>query len=82
MATTLLIKVWNVSLFRADGEFVDETQVDEKKDDLANDLFYDDFGNDKEEGDYLEWTEGTEKILEGEYIAAELQNEIIKTLEE
>jgi hypothetical protein len=54
------IRVWNVSLFRKNGDFVDSTQVDEKKESLAKELFYGDFEINKIKGDRLEWEEGKE----------------------
>lgn len=79
---TLVIKVWNVYLFRKDGEYVDQTQVDEKDENLSTDLFYDEFEIEKKEGDYITWDEDCERISPEAYKAAGLSNEIIKTLEE
>lgn len=49
-------KVWNVSFFDKDGEFIDETQIDEQNEDLAWILFAE-FGHTKQPGMYVEWTE-------------------------
>jgi hypothetical protein len=53
------VKVWNVYFFNKDDEQIDKTQIDEKDETLAWDLFKE-FGHTKKKGDYLEWEEDEE----------------------
>jgi hypothetical protein len=55
--------VYNVSFLDKDGEQIDQTQIDEKSDDLAWELFKE-FGHTKEKGMYLEWEEEEEEMDE------------------
>jgi hypothetical protein len=55
--------VYNVSFLDKDGEQIDQTQIDEKSDELAWELFKE-FGHTKEKGMYLEWEEEEEEMDE------------------
>ena len=55
--------VYNVSLLDKDGEQIDQTQIDEKSDELAWELFAE-FGHTKEAGMYLDWEEEEEEMDE------------------
>ncbi len=79
---TLLVKVWNVYLHREDGDFVEKTQIDEKNEELAKNLFYEQFDIPPQEGDYFEWEEDSEEVSSEAYKEAGMSNEIIKTLED
>lgn len=48
--------VWNITYFDKDGEVIDQTQIDEKNEELAWELFAK-FGHTKEPGMYIEWEE-------------------------
>lgn len=50
---------YNVFYFDKDDEQIDQTQIDEKNETLAWELFKE-FGHTKEEGMYIEWEETTE----------------------
>lgn len=66
-------EVWKVVYLDKDGEYIDETEVDEKDDELAWDLFKE-FGHKKEKGTYLQW----EQMDDEEYAkggAVELAND-------
>ena len=52
-------KVWNVYYYDKEGELIDQTQVDEKDEKLAWDLFKE-FGHKKSPGIHLKWEETTE----------------------
>lgn len=75
---TYTIQVFNVDLKRKDGDLVDSTQVDEINEEYAKELFYYEFGIEKREGDYLIFTETTEKISEEDYKNANLENKILE----
>lgn len=51
--------VYNVFYFDKDENQIDQTQIDEKSEQLAWELFKE-FGHTKEEGMYIEWEETTE----------------------
>jgi hypothetical protein len=56
------VEVYNVSFFRKNGDLIDCTQIDENNEKFAWELF-EEFGHQKEEGDYLEFDfQGTEEI--------------------
>lgn len=55
------IEVYNVAYFKASGEQIDSTQIDEKSEQLAWELFKE-FGHTKEEGDYIEFEATTEEV--------------------
>lgn len=57
--------VYNVSYMDKEGEVVDSTQVDEKDEELAWDLFRE-FGHTKKPGMYLEWEKVKEMARGGE----------------
>ena len=52
-------KVYDVFYFTKEGEQIDQTQIDEKDEELAWELFAE-FGHTKTEGMYLEWEDGIE----------------------
>lgn len=53
--------VFNVNYFDQEGELIDSTQIDEKDEDFAWELF-EEFGHEKEEGFYLEFDEVEEEL--------------------
>ncbi|HUU88002.1 MAG TPA: hypothetical protein VMX17_09635 [Candidatus Glassbacteria bacterium] len=57
------IPVYNVSFFSLTNKLIDQTQIDEKDDKLAWELFKE-FGHTKRAGDYLDWEETTEEVDE------------------
>lgn len=57
------IKVYNVSFYNMTNKFIDQTQIDEKSDELAWSLFKE-FGHTKKAGDYLDWEEVDEEVDE------------------
>lgn len=66
--------VYNVTFFDKDGEELDNTQVDEKDEKLAWDLFKE-FGHDKKPGMYLEWEKTTEEMEKGGKATSKLEIE-------
>ena len=52
-------KVWNVYFYDKEGELIDQTQIDEKDEKLAWNLFKE-FGHTKSAGVHLKWEETTE----------------------
>lgn len=52
--------VYNVSFYTLTEKLIDQTQIDEKSDELAWELFAE-FGHTKEEGMYLDWEEVEEE---------------------
>ncbi len=56
--------VYDISYYTEDGEFIDETQIDEKNEQLAWELFAE-FGHTKEPGMYIEWEPVTEEFKTG-----------------
>lgn len=54
-------RVWTVIFLNADGEQIDQTQIDEKRASLAWSLFKE-FGHTKEKGMTLEWQPDWEEI--------------------
>jgi hypothetical protein len=80
-------EVWKVVYLDKDGEYIDETEVDEKDDELAWDLFKE-FGHKKAEGTYLEWQQMDDEeyakggAVEGKLIDTdELHEKIQKAIE-
>lgn len=59
--------VYNVTYFDKDGEQIDQTQIDEKNEELAWELFAE-FGHTKEPGIYLEWEEVEDEAANGKKI--------------
>jgi chromosome segregation and condensation protein ScpB len=55
--------VYNVSFYTLTNKFIDQTQIDEKSDELAWELFAE-FGHTKEAGMYLDWEEEEEEMDE------------------
>lgn len=55
------IEVYNVTYFKTDGEQIDSTQIDEKSEQLAWELFSE-FGHTKQEGDYIEFEPVSEEV--------------------
>lgn len=53
--------VYNVSYYSLTNKLIDQTQVDEKDDQLAWDLFKE-FGHTRKEGDYLDWEDDEEEV--------------------
>lgn len=54
------VTVYNVFYFDKDDEQIDQTQIDEKDEKLAWELFKE-FGHTKEKGMYIEWEEDQEE---------------------
>ena len=52
-------EVWNVYYYDKDDELIDQTQIDEKDEKLAWNLFKE-FGHTKKPGVYLKWEKTTE----------------------
>ena len=57
------ITVYNVFYFSLTNKLIDQTQIDEKNDELAWSLFKE-FGHKKQAGDYLDWEEADEEVDE------------------
>ncbi len=55
--------VYNVFFFNKKGEQIEQTQIDEKNEQLAWDLFKE-FGRRRNAGTYLEWEEDEEDVEE------------------
>jgi hypothetical protein len=57
---TEILSVWNLSYFDKNGKLIGSTQIDEKSEEFAWDLFEKQLGHTKEPGMYIEWEEETD----------------------